>query len=150
MAQRGVNKAILIGNLGSDPETRAMSSGDMVANLSIATSEVWRDKQTGENRERTEWHRVALFGKLAEIAQQYLRKGSKVYIEGQLRTRKWQAQDGIDRYTTEIVVGMGGTLQMLDTKGSERGHSHPPSDPVAHASAAMQAPANQFDDDIPF
>ena len=101
---RGVNKVILIGNLGADPETRAMPSGTTVANLRIATSESWRDKQSGEQQERTEWHRVALFGRLAEVAGEYLRKGSQVYIEGSLRTRKWQDKQGTERYTTEIVA----------------------------------------------
>src|ERR1700720_2942729 len=107
---RGINKVILIGNLGADPETRAMPSGATVANLRIATSESWRDKQTGEQQERTEWHRVAFFGRLAEIAGEYLRKGSQVYIEGSLRTRKWQDKQGNDRYSTEII---GNELQML-------------------------------------
>jgi single-strand DNA-binding protein len=111
---RGVNKVILIGNLGADPETRAMPSGTTVANLRIATSESWRDKQTGEQQERTEWHRVALFGRLAEVAGEYLRKGSQVYIEGSLRTRKWQDKEGKDRYSTEIV---GNDLQMLGGRG---------------------------------
>jgi single-strand DNA-binding protein len=111
---RGVNKVILIGNLGADPETRAMPSGSTVANLRIATSESWRDKQTGEQQERTEWHRVALFGRLAEIASEYLRKGSQVYIEGSLRTRKWQDKQGNERYSTEIV---GNELQMLGGRG---------------------------------
>lgn len=111
---RGVNKVILIGNLGADPETRAMPSGTTVANLRVATSESWRDKQTGEQQERTEWHRVALFGRLAEVAGEYLRKGSQVYIEGSLRTRKWQDKEGKDRYSTEIV---GNDLQMLGGRG---------------------------------
>jgi single-strand DNA-binding protein len=111
---RGINKVILIGNLGADPETRAMPSGMTVANLRIATSESWRDKQTGEQQERTEWHRVALFGRLAEIAGEYLRKGSQVYIEGSLRTRKWQDKQGNERYSTEIV---GNELQMLGGRG---------------------------------
>jgi single-strand DNA-binding protein len=115
---RGVNKVILIGNLGADPETRAMPSGTTVANLRIATSESWRDKQTGEQQERTEWHRVALFGRLAEVAGEYLRKGSKVYIEGSLRTRKWQDKEGKDRYSTEIV---GNDMQMLDARGAGAG-----------------------------
>ncbi len=115
---RGVNKVILIGNLGADPETRAMPSGTTVANLRIATSESWRDKQTGEQQERTEWHRVALFGRLAEVAGEYLRKGSKVYIEGSLRTRKWQDKEGKDRYSTEIV---GNDMQMLDARGGGAG-----------------------------
>lgn len=114
MASRGVNKVILIGNLGSDPEVRYMPNGGAVANITLATSDSWRDKATGEQREKTEWHRVALFGKLAEIAGEYLRKGSQVYIEGQLQTRKWQDQSGQDRYTTEVVVqGFNGVMQML-------------------------------------
>ncbi len=107
---RGINKVILIGNLGQDPEVRAMPSGSSVANLRIATTESWRDKQTGENKEVTEWHTVVLFGRTAEVAQQYLKKGSSVYIEGRLRTRKWQDKTGNDRYTTEIV---GNDMQML-------------------------------------
>ncbi|CAG21594.1 putative single-strand binding protein [Photobacterium profundum SS9] len=114
MASRGVNKVILVGNLGNDPEIRYMPSGSAVANITIATSESWRDKATGEQREKTEWHRVALFGKLAEVAGEYLRKGSQVYIEGQLQTRKWQNQQGQDQYTTEVVVqGFNGVMQML-------------------------------------
>lgn len=113
MASRGVNKVILVGNLGQDPEVRYMPNGGAVANITLATSESWRDKQTGENKEVTEWHRVVLFGKLAEVAGEYLRKGLQVYIEGQLRTRKWQGADGQDRYTTEVVVNVGGTMQML-------------------------------------
>jgi single-strand DNA-binding protein len=111
---RGINKVILIGNLGADPETRAMPSGTTVANLRIATSESWRDKQSGEQQERTEWHRVALFGRLAEIAGEYLKKGSQVYIEGSLRTRKWQDKQGNERYSTEII---GNELQMLGGRG---------------------------------
>ncbi|WP_187491319.1 single-stranded DNA-binding protein, partial [Pantoea agglomerans] len=117
MASRGVNKVILVGNLGQDPEVRYMPNGGAVANITLATSEAWRDKQTGENKEVTEWHRVVLFGKLAEVAGEYLRKGSQVYIEGQLRTRKWQGTDGQDRYTTEVVVNVGGTMQMLGGRG---------------------------------
>ena len=115
---RGVNKVILVGNLGADPETRAMPSGSTVANLRIATSESWRDKTSGEQQERTEWHRVALFGRLAEIASEYLRKGSQVYIEGSLRTRKWQDKQGQERYSTEIV---GNELQMLGGRGGPGG-----------------------------
>lgn len=115
---RGVNKVILVGNLGADPETRAMPSGATVANLRIATSESWRDKTSGEQQERTEWHRVALFGRLAEIASEYLRKGSQVYIEGSLRTRKWQDKQGNERYSTEIV---GNELQMLGSRGGGGG-----------------------------
>ncbi len=114
MASRGVNKVILVGNLGQDPEVRFMPSGGAVANITVATSESWRDKNTGEQREKTEWHRVALFGKLAEVAGEYLRKGSQVYIEGQLQTRKWQDQNGQERFTTEVVVqGFNGVMQML-------------------------------------
>lgn len=111
---RGVNKVILIGNLGNDPDVRFTPSGSAIANLSLATSESWKDRNTGQQQEKTEWHRVVIFGKLAEIAQQYLRKGSKVYIEGKLQTRKWQGQDGQDRYTTEVVVDINGQMQMLD------------------------------------
>ena len=107
MASRGVNKVILVGNLGQDPEVRYMPNGGAVANITLATSESWRDKATGEMKEQTEWHRVVLFGKLAEVASEYLRKGSQVYIEGQLRTRKWTDQSGQDRYTTEVVVNVG-------------------------------------------
>jgi len=113
MASRGVNKVILVGNLGQDPEVRYMPSGGAVANITLATSESWRDKATGEMKEQTEWHRVVLFGKLAEVAGEYLRKGSQVYIEGQLRTRKWTDQSGAEKYTTEVVVNVGGTMQML-------------------------------------
>ncbi|QHM74045.1 single-stranded DNA-binding protein [Mixta intestinalis] len=116
MASRGVNKVILIGNLGQDPEVRYMPNGGAVANITLATSESWRDKQTGETKEKTEWHRVVLFGKLAEVAGEYLRKGSQVYIEGALQTRKWQDQHGQERYTTEIVVNVGGTMQMLGNR----------------------------------
>lgn len=117
MASKGVNKVILIGSLGQDPEVRYLPNGGAVTNLSIATSETWRDKQTGEQKEKTEWHRVAIFGKTAEVAGQYLAKGSQVYIEGQLQTRKWQDQNGQDRYTTEVVVqGFNGRMQMLGGK----------------------------------
>jgi single-strand DNA-binding protein len=111
---RGINKVILIGNLGADPETRAMPSGMTVANIRVATSESWKDKQSGENKERTEWHNVAMFGRLGEIAGEYLKKGSKVYIEGSRRTRKWQDKSGNDRYTTEIIAN---EMQMLDSRG---------------------------------
>lgn len=118
----GVNKVIILGNLGKDPEVRFMPNGGGVANLTIATSESWKDKQTGEQKEKTEWHRVVMFGKLAEIAGEYLKKGSKVYIEGSLQTRKWTNQQGQDQYTTEIVVqGFNGTMQMLDSKGQGSG-----------------------------
>lgn len=127
MAQRGVNKVILLGNLGNDPEVKYTQNGGAVTNLTLATSETWRDKTTGENREKTEWHRVVLFGKIAEVAGEYLHKGAKVYIEGQLQTRKWTDKDGIDRYTTEVVVNIGGTMQML---GGKSGGSAPAGDPV--------------------
>jgi len=115
---RGINKVILVGNLGADPETRAMPSGATVANLRIATSESWRDKQSGEQQERTEWHRVVLFGRLGEVAAEYLKKGSQVYIEGSLRTRKWQDKQGVERYSTEIV---GNEMQMLGGRGGGGG-----------------------------
>ncbi|WP_290654442.1 single-stranded DNA-binding protein [Idiomarina sp.] len=122
MASRGVNKVILVGNLGSDPEVRYTQNSTAIANLSIATSESWKDKQTGEPREQTEWHRCVAYRRLAEIAGEYLKKGSKVYVEGRLQTRKWQGQDGQDRYTTEIVVN---ELQMLDSRGTEQSGNRP-------------------------
>ena len=114
MASRGINKVILVGNLGNDPEHRVMPSGGGVTNISIATSESWRDKNTGDQQERTEWHKVVFFNRLAEVASEYLRKGSKVYIEGSLRTRKWQDQSGQDRYSTEVIAS---EMQMLDSRG---------------------------------
>jgi single-strand DNA-binding protein len=164
---RGVNKVILIGHLGADPETRAMPSGMQVANLRLATTESWKDKTSGEQQERTEWHSVALFGRPGEIAAEYLRKGSQVYIEGRLRTRKWQDKEGRDRYTTEIV---GSEMQMLGGRGGSGGggggsaggggYSEAPSrgEPAeAHAgsagsagSAGAGASSQEFDDDIPF
>lgn len=162
MSSKGVNKVILVGNLGQDPEIRYQPSGGAVANLSIATSESWRDKQTGENKEQTEWHRVVLFGKLAEVAGEYLRKGSQVYIEGKLRTRKWQDQAGQEKYTTEVVVNVGGVMQMLGGK-QESGQQQKPqqnkqSSGMQQARNQLQrqsSPANNeppmdFDDDIPF
>ncbi len=151
---RGVNKVILIGNLGQDPEVRYMPNGNAVTNVTIATSESWKDKQTGQQQERTEWHRVVFFGKLAEIAGQYLRKGSKVYVEGGLRTRKWQGQDGQDRYTTEIVVDINGQMQMLDGRGGDQqggGYQQAPAQqpsyqqqaPVQQAAPQQQAPVQQ-------
>jgi len=118
MASRGVNKVILIGHLGQDPEVRYMPNGNAVVNMTLATSENWKDKNTGENKEKTEWHRIVLFGKLAEIAGEYLRKGSQVYIEGSLQTRKWKDQNGLERYTTEVIVNIGGTMQMLGNRPS--------------------------------
>jgi single-strand DNA-binding protein len=150
---RGVNKVILIGNLGADPETRAMPSGSSVANLRIATTENWKDRTSGENQERTEWHRVALFGKLAEIASEYLRKGSQVYIEGKLRTRKWQDKEGNDRYTTEIIasemnmLGGRGGADRSSGGGFERTRERS-EEPAPRAEAA--GVAESFDDDIPF
>ena len=157
---RGINKVILIGNLGADPETRAMPSGTTVANLRVATSESWRDKQSGEQQERTEWHRVALFGRLAEIAGEYLRKGSQVYIEGSLRTRKWQDKQGNERYSTEII---GNDLQMLGGRGGGAGGAAPGGGGAESGSRSGTAPSYQaesgasgasrgddFDDDIPF
>ena len=165
---RGINKVILIGNLGNDPETRYMPSGGAVTNISLATSESWKDKQTGQPQERTEWHRVVFFNRLAEIAGEYLRKGSKVYVEGSLRTRKWQGQDGQDRYTTEIVAN---EMQMLDSRGGgqsapypDEGHAPQAAQGGAPQAAVQQgapqqsapqqgAPASdfqEFDDDIPF
>lgn len=120
MASKGVNKVILVGNLGQDPEVRYMPNGGAVANLSLATSDTWTDKQTGDKKERTEWHRVVLYGKLAEIASEYLRKGSQVYIEGALRTRKWTDQSGVEKYTTEVVVSQSGTMQMLGGRSNAR------------------------------
>ena len=121
---RGINKVILIGNVGGDPETRYLPNGNAVTNLTLATSDSWRDKQTGQMQERTEWHRISLFGKIAEIAGQYLSKGSKVYIEGRLQTREWE-KDGVKRYTTEIIVDMGGSMQMLDSRGDNEGGNRP-------------------------
>jgi single-strand DNA-binding protein len=146
---RGVNKVILIGNVGNDPEMRYTANGGAVCNLSVATTDSWRDKQSGESQERTEWHRVVMFGKLGEIAGEYLRKGSKVYIEGRLQTRKWQDKSGQDRYTTEIVAN---DMQMLDSKGggSASFDSAPASKPAAQQQPAAAPPADDFDDDIPF
>ena len=149
---RGINKVILIGNLGKDPETRYMPSGGAVTTVTLATSETWKDKSTGEPQERTEWHRVVFFNRLGEIAGEYLKKGSKVYVEGSLRTRKWQGQDGQDRYTTEIVAN---EMQMLDSKGggSAAFDSAPPASqraPSQPYSAPASMPENDFDDDIPF
>jgi single-strand DNA-binding protein len=158
---RGINKVILIGHLGADPETRAMPSGMSVANLRLATTENWKDKQSGEQQERTEWHNVALFGRLGEIAAEYLRKGSQVYIEGRLRTRKWQDKEGRDRYTTEII---GNEMQMLGGRGGGGGgggggnrdtgaglpDTSPRSELPENAAAGAGASRDEFDDDIPF
>lgn len=141
MAARGVNKVILVGHLGQDPDVRYMPNGGAVANLTLATSETWRDKQTGEMRENTEWHGVVMFGKLAEVAGEYLRKGAQVYIEGQLRTRNWQDDAGVTRHVTEVLVGQNGTLQMLGGR-RESGvpESAAPQSPATPAQPA-QAPA---------
>ena len=157
---RGVNKVILVGNLGKDPETRYMPSGSAVTNLTLATSESWKDKQTGEQQERTEWHSVAMFGRLAEIAAEYLRKGSQVYIEGKLRTRKWQDKEGKDRYTTEIVAdemqmlgGKGGGGASAGAGGMERGGASAGTGGGAGRAAVNDSggpPPGDFDDDIPF
>jgi len=133
---RGVNKVILIGNLGQDPETRYTANGTAVTNLNLATDESYKDRNTGQLVPRTEWHRIVMFGKIAEIANQYLRKGSKVYIEGRLQTRKWQGQDGQDRYTTEIVVDINGQMQMLDSKGAGGGNDYAQQGAGAGAGAA--------------
>lgn len=123
---RGVNKVIIVGTLGNDPEVKYSASGSAIANLSVATSDQWKDKQTGEKKEQTEWHRVVIFGKLAEVAGEYLRKGSQVYIEGQLRTRKWNDSNGVDKYTTEIVIPqIGGVMQMLGGKRDDSGQQQP-------------------------
>ena len=152
MANRGINKVILVGNLGQDPEIRYMPNGNAVANISVATSETWKDKQTGESKDKTEWHRVVIFGRLAEIAGEYLKKGSQVYIEGQLQTRKWQDQSGIDHYTTEIVVNIGGTLQMLGSRensADDLGHSTQ-NTLLGKTNQNAPAPPMDFDDGIPF
>ena len=146
---RGVNKVILVGNLGNDPDTRYMPSGSAVTNLSVATNESWKDKETGEQKDRTEWHKVAMFGRLAEVAAEYLRKGSQVYIEGKLRTRKWQDKDGNDRWTTEIIAD---EMQML---GGRMDSGAPAMNDRAQPSAPPSAPppkggSDEFDDDIPF
>jgi single-strand DNA-binding protein len=161
---RGVNKVILVGNIGQDPETRFSGSGAAITNVSIATSESWKDKQTGQQQERTEWHRVVFFNRLGEIAGEYLKKGSKVYVEGSLRTRKWQDKSGQDKYTTEIVAN---EMQMLDSRGAgqpggggqmdqqqQYGGSQPSApqaqQPQSQQPVAAAAGADDWDDDIPF
>jgi single-strand DNA-binding protein len=148
---RGINKVILIGNLGGDPEVRYMPNGSAVANVTLATSEAWKDKQTGETQDRTEWHRVVFFNRLAEIAGEYLRKGSKIYIEGRLQTRKWQDKNGQDRYTTEIIAS---EMQMLDSRGGNPS-AHESSSAGQHnenysKSSSVDTMPEAFDDDIPF
>ncbi|AXC43027.1 single-stranded DNA-binding protein [Salmonella enterica] len=165
---RGVNKVIIVGTLGNDPEVKYSASGSAIANLSVATSEQWKDKQTGEKKEQTEWHRVAIFGKLAEVAGEYLRKGSQVYIEGQLRTRKWSDSNGVDRYTTEIVIPqMGGVMQMLGGKREDSGQQprqqsgqqhqggwgtnpQQQQQPKQQSQQGGNEPTMDFDDSIPF
>jgi len=164
---RGVNKVILIGNVGGDPEVRYLPNGNAVANVTLATSDSWKDKQTGQQQERTEWHRVVFFGRLAEIVGEYVRKGSKLYIEGRLQTREWE-KDGVKRYTTEIVVDIGGQMQLLDSRGQGGGEgmaprpqqSRPAPQRPAQQQQQQQQPAqpqaqqmpdyDSFDDDIPF
>lgn len=145
---RGVNKVILVGTCGQDPELKYMPSGDAVCNLSLATSEQWTDKKTNEKKEKTEWHRVSMFGKVAEIAGEYLRKGSQVYIEGKMQTREWE-KDGIKRYTTEIVVDMRGTMQLLG--GKKDGEQQPSRQQSVPQQNAQTPPPSDFDDEsIPF
>ena len=149
---RGLNKVMLIGNLGQDPETRYMPSGAAVTNLRVATAEQWKDKQTGERQERTEWHSVAMFGRLAEIAAEYLRKGSQVYIEGRIQTRKWQDKQGNDRYSTEIVAN---EMQMLGGRGGSAPMADPPAKRQAQSGGGFSDSGgsrgnDDFDDDIPF
>ena len=149
---RGINKFIIVGNVGGDPETRYMPSGSAVTNLTVATNESWKDKQSGEQKERTEWHRVAMFNRLAEIAAEYLRKGSQVYIEGKLRTRKWQDKSGNDRYTTEIIAD---EMQMLGGRGGSGGSNFDDRAPSGGGqqgggNAPPQPGPDDFDDDIPF
>lgn len=149
---RGINKAIIVGNLGTDPETRHTAGGNAVTNISVATSESWKDKNSGERQERTEWHRVVMFGRLAEVAGEYLRKGAKVYIEGRIQTRKWQGQDGQDRWTTEIVAN---EMQMLDSRTGGQGQSQgggysaPPPQQDGPPAGGYQDQGG-LEDDIPF
>lgn len=156
---RGINKVILLGHLGRDPEVKYMPNGNAVANVTLATSEIWKDKNSGQQQERTEWHRVVIFGKLAEIAGQYLKKGSLVYFEGQLQTRKWQDQSGQDRYATEVVVNQQGTMQMLDRKtapgenGDYTFDQDRPGDGGRQPTLQQQQnnlQPDEFDNDIPF
>lgn len=143
MAARGINKVILVGNLGQDPEVRFMPNGNAVANISIATSESWKDRNSGQLQEKTEWHRVVIFGKLAEIAGEYLRKGSQVYLEGKLQTKKWKDQQGQDRYTTEVVIDMTGVMQMLDKKPEGQGGYAPQGANNQGGGQSYQQPAAQ-------
>lgn len=165
---RGVNKVILVGNVGGDPETRYLPNGNAVTNITLATSESWKDKQTGQQQERTEWHRVVFFGRLAEVVSEYVRKGSQIYVEGSLRTRKWQGQDGQDKYTTEIVVDINGNLQLLGGRregqdnaqspqgqGQQQRPQQQPRQQQSQRPQQSQQPVpgpdyDSFDDDIPF
>ncbi len=145
---RGVNKVILVGNLGKDPEVRYMPSGNAVANVTLATTESWKDKQSGEKQERTEWHNVVFYSRLAEIAGEYLKKGSQIYVEGSLRTRKWQDKNGNDRYTTEIIAS---DMQMLGGRGGSAGYvAGDAAPPMAERPVSTGAAEPDFDDDIPF
>lgn len=148
---RGINKVILVGVLGQDPEVKYLTNGNAVCNLSLATNEEWKDKQTGEKKSRTEWHRVVMFGKVAEIAGEYCRKGSQVYIEGKLETREWE-KDGVKRYTTEIKVDMQGTMQLLGGKPADGGNAAPRQQQSRPAPQQSQqaAPPDDFEDSIPF
>jgi len=147
---RGVNKAIIIGNCAGDPETRYLPNGNAVTNVTVVTNETWKDKQTGQQQERAEFHRVVLFGKVAEIASQYLQKGSQVYIEGSIRTRDWE-KDGVKRYTTEIIVDINGSMQLLGGKPSGDGQQQPRQQRPQQAQKSQQAePPDDFDSDIPF
>lgn len=151
MASRGINKVILIGNLGGDPELKNLPSGNAVVNFSVATSESWKDKQTGAHVEKTEWHRIVMYNRLAEVAGEYLKKGSKVYLEGRLQTRKWQSEDGMEHYTTEIVANQ---MQMLDSRpGADQDATHAQPQSAPQQSAPQQQPdssLDDWDDDIPF
>lgn len=151
MAERGVNKAVIIGNLGDDPTVRYSPNGTAFANFSVATSETWTDKNTGEKRERTDWHNIAIQGKLAEIAGQYLKKGSQVYIEGKMRTRKYQGNDGQDKYITEVIVDMKGTMQMLGGNGGNQAGSQKPQQSAHQPREPQNEPPQDWDDqEIPF
>ncbi|MCX8602650.1 MULTISPECIES: single-stranded DNA-binding protein, partial [unclassified Gilliamella] len=150
MANRGINKVILVGNLGQDPEIRYMSNGSAVANFTVATSELWKDRQTGEQKDRTEWHRVIVFGKLAEIVGKYVKKGTQVYLEGQLQTRKWQDQSGNDRYITEVVINpIGGTLQILGPRINDIRQEQLQQQNNIDAPQSQNEPPIDFNDDIP-
>ena len=154
MANRGINKVILVGHLGQDPKIRYMPNGNAVANFSVATSESWKDKQTGESRDKTEWHRIVVFGKLAEIVGEYVKKGTQVYLEGQLQTRKWQDQSGQDHYTTEVVINsLGGTMQILGSRENTTDDRRPSRQSNQNAQTQQPnayEPPMDFYDDIPF